>query len=177
MIGVRPHFSPSQELKVKLGLLAKNRIYDKAFRDAISERKGFTVYVYDTNGKLITTYPSIIRLKEAYHIKLHHKTLYKYIYQGKLFKGHRFSFSPLTTLNSDYSIPNSIIYYENNNLKPRKIQLINIVKPKLSNTFESLNSAAIYIKKMDGSSDRSTMRKYINSGKTYRKIWIISEII
>ena len=61
MIGPWPNFKPKPESK--LGFLAKNRIYDKTFRNAISERLGFTVYVYDTNGKLIDTYPSITKFK------------------------------------------------------------------------------------------------------------------
>jgi hypothetical protein len=81
MRGVRPHFKPSQEVRAKLGLYAKNRIYDQAFKDAISEREGYTVYVFDINGNIINTFSSIIRLKKAYGIKLHHKTLYKYISQ------------------------------------------------------------------------------------------------
>ena len=92
MRGARPQFKPSLELRAKLGLLAKNRVYDTAFKDAISEREGYTVYVSDLTGKLITTYSSIIRLKKAYGIKSHHKTLYKYIYQGKNLSGRPYIF-------------------------------------------------------------------------------------
>lgn len=89
MRGPRPNFKANPEHLAKLGLLAKNRVYDKSFRNAISERLGYTVYVYEDNGNLVNTYPSLIKFKEAHGIKLHHKTLYKYISQGKLVNGLR----------------------------------------------------------------------------------------
>jgi hypothetical protein len=83
--------------------------------------------------------------------------------------GHRFSFTtkPMTTLINDNPLPTSIISYENNKLKPRKIkiQLTNNKNSELSKSFKSLCSAATYFKEIDSSSDRGTMRKYINSGK------------
>jgi len=82
----------------------------------------------------------------------------------------------MAPLIKDSSLPTSIISYANNKLKPRKIQLTNILNSKISNSFKSLSSAVSYITEIDRSSDRSTMRKYINSGKPYRKNWIISEI-
>jgi len=58
----------------------------------VSNREGKTVYFYNSSGKLINTYSSIIRLKKAYGLTMHHKTLYKYISQGMLFNNHTFSF-------------------------------------------------------------------------------------
>nr|YP_010170361.1 GIY-YIG homing endonuclease [Phanerochaete carnosa]QRZ60342.1 GIY-YIG homing endonuclease [Phanerochaete carnosa] len=136
MRGPRPNFKPKPEHLAKLGFLAQNRVYDKTFRNAISDRLGFTVYVYDTNGKLINTYPSITKFKEAHGIKLHHKTLYKNISQGTPINGLKITLSPLQSNQSS-----SIVSIKNNKLKPRKIQLTNIVKPELSQTFESLSAS------------------------------------
>jgi hypothetical protein len=170
-----PKFKPKPEHLAKLGFLAKNRVYDQTFRNLISERLGFTVYVYDISGKLINTYPSIIKFKEAYGIKLHHKTLYKKISQGILINGLKISLAPLQNNQSSSIIPSSDSVI-NQKLKPRKIQLTNTVKSELSQFFESLSSAAAYIKKVDGKCDKSTLRKYINSDKLYRKIWKVIEI-
>ena len=82
MIGPRPNFKPSPEHLEKIGELSRKRLYDKNFRDNISERLGKTVYVYDRAGKKVNTYTSIIRLKKAYGLSMHHKTLYKRISQG-----------------------------------------------------------------------------------------------
>ena len=95
MRGARPNYKPSSEHLVKLGLSNKNRVYDKLFRDTISERFGFTVYVYDVNGNLLNTYSSIIKFKQDNGIKLHHKTIYNYISQGKLVNGLRVKLAPL----------------------------------------------------------------------------------
>lgn len=170
MSGPRPHFKPKPEHLAKLGSLAKNRVYDSTFRDSISKRLGFTVYVYDLNNKLVNTYPSVIKFKKAYGVKLHHKTLYKKISQGLLINGLNFSFSQLQE-----DQPSLIVPIEKNKLKARKIQLTNTVNPELSQSFNSLTSAAAHIKKVEGKCDRATMRKYINSDKFYHKIWKISE--
>ena len=77
MRGPRPNLKLTPEHLCKIGSLAKNCIYDLAFRDAVSKRFGFTVYVYDKLGKLLNTFSSIIKFKEAYGIKFHHKTIYK----------------------------------------------------------------------------------------------------
>lgn len=174
MKGPRPYYKLSSEHLDKLKLLSKNRVYTKSFKDAISQRFGLTVYVYDNFGKLLNIYPSIIKFKEAYGIKLHHKTLYKHISEGTLVNGFRLSLSPLSSIDKQSS---SIVSINNKNkLKPRKIQLTNTVKPELSKTFESLSSAAFYIKQVDGSCDRGTLRKYINSDKLYHKTWKINDL-
>lgn len=82
MKGPRPYFKPSPELLSKLGELSKNRVYDQEFRDRISKREGFTVYVYNSSGILVNTCPSIIRLNKYYGLTMHHKTLYKRISQA-----------------------------------------------------------------------------------------------
>ena len=51
------------------------------------------------------------------------------------------------------------------------------MNPDLSKTLDSLNSATLYIKNIDGKSDKATIRKYINSEKLYKKCWKICEII
>jgi group I intron endonuclease len=138
MRGPRINFKPSHDHLLKIGLAAKNRVYNEAFRDAVSLREGITVFVYkqnDSKGKeeLIATFSSIIRLKKAYNIKLHHKTLYKYISMGKLFNGYRFSFTQ-STLNTESkdSTPNSLVLIENkiNKYMKKKIKLTNIVNPE-----------------------------------------------
>jgi len=98
MKGARPNFKPSPELLKKLIELSKTRNYDQDYRDKVSNQKGNTVYVYDSFGKLISSYSSIIRLKTAYGFTMHHNTLYKYISQGMLFNNHKFSF-----INLDHS--------------------------------------------------------------------------
>jgi len=173
MRGPRPNFKLSDSHKAAIGFAARkeNRILDQSFKEAISKRKEFTVYVYDSLGKLINTFNSIIRLKKHYGIKLHHKTLYKRISEGILFYGHKFSFSPLNSSSKFKPLP---IF--NNSFKSKKILLTNITDPNLSNTLNSLKAASDYIKKVEGKSDRVTMRKYINSGKLYQKKWKITEI-
>lgn len=56
-------------------------------------------------------------------------------------------------------------------------KVIHIENPELSITLNSLLSVADYIKKIDGKSDRATIRKYINTEKLYRNIWKISRNI
>ena len=130
--------------------------------------------MYSTDGKLIETYTSIIRLKKAYGIHMHHKTLYRHISQGKLFNNHISSLIPLTF--SDCSNLISQTISNTNPNKARKIKLINVFNPNLSKTLDSLTAAAAYIKTIDGSSDKATIRNYINSSNLYRKNWLISEI-
>jgi group I intron endonuclease len=173
MKGPRPNFKPSPELLRKLMEIAKTRQYTPEYRDKVSKREGKTVYVYDSSGKLINTYSSIIRLKKAYGLTMHHKTLYKNISQGMLFNNHTFSF--IFLVNSDLpdsSIANSslVLSSNSNKLKARKIKVSKMENNlEIYQTFSSLNSAASYIKIIDGSVDKETMRKYINSGKLYKK--------
>ena len=105
--------------------------------------------MYNLSGSLINTYSSILRLKKAYDIKLHHKTLYKRIYQGIPFKDNIFSLVPLDKKINDInhkSIINEGIksvtkykkdgfYNENMQVKPRKIKLINTYLAKNTNKF------------------------------------------
>ena len=175
MKGKRPQFKPSLAHRLKISISNKNRVYTEAYRNGVSLRNGLTIYVYkDKNGKeeLVQTFSSIIRLKKAHGLKLHHKTLYKYISEGKLFNGYRFSFNQSTLdTNSKFtkSLACSVRRPPNEKYKRKKIQLTNIVNPEFSKSFESLNSAAIYIKDIDLASDRATMRKYINQNKAYKK--------
>ena len=173
MRGPRPNLKLTPEHLAKIGSLAKNRIYDLAFRDAVSKRFGFTVYVYDKLGKLLNTFSSIIKFKEAYGIKLHHKTIYKKISQGILINGLKVSLSPISSLDLQAT---SIVSIANSKVKARQIQLTNIVDPNLSKTLSSISAAAAYIKEVDGKCDRSTIRKYINSDKLYHNIWKLDEI-
>jgi len=172
MRGPRLSFSPSKEHRAAIGLAAikENRNYNKIFKDAISKRLGTPVYVYDMLGNLINTFSSILRLKKAYNIKIHHKTLYKHIAAGTLFNGLKFSFIHLNS--SSINVP--IIKLSNHN-KPRIISCINTLNSNLSKDLKSLTSAAKYIKKVDGKSDRATIRNYINTGKLYKKKWLIKE--
>jgi group I intron endonuclease len=54
MKGVRPQFKPSQEFRAKLCLLARQsrRIYNNAFRDAISKRERFYCLCFRYKGKI-----------------------------------------------------------------------------------------------------------------------------
>lgn len=165
MRGSRPHFKPTSEQIARLVLLNKTRVYSKEYRDSVSKRLGKTIYVFYKNGKLVDTFSSVIRLKKAFNITLHHKTLYKRINEGTDFNGFKFSFS------LDGPISKPIISPKINQAK--KIKLINIVKPELSKTLDSLIQAAEYVKKIEGASDRATMRKYIDTDKVYRKVWKI----
>ena len=181
MKGPRPYFKPSPEHLAKIVELSRNRVYDQEFRDNISKREGYTVYVYDSEGQLINTYTSIIRLKKAYGLTMHHKTLYKRISRGLLFYNHRFTFTPLDTSdstifnNSSCSI-SSLVNKEADNTA-KQIQLTYLDKGKEnSKTFPSLNSASLYIKKIDGSVDKATMRKYLNSDKLYKNKWKLLKI-
>lgn len=58
----------------------------------------------------------------------------------------------------------------------KKIKLINKLKPELSSTVNSLLEATKYIKKVDSTSDRVSIRKCLNSNKLYKKKWLIIEI-
>lgn len=171
MKGPRPHFKPSLANLAKIALANKNHIYDQKSRDAISIRVGTKVYVYDLYGKLIKTYNSILKLKKDYDIKLHHKTLYKRISQGQLFKGHRFSLVPL---NEELLFKTLVPILDSKN-KNKTIKLININKPELSATLPSLIKAAEYVKLCDGISDRGTMRNCMNKDKIYHGTWKIIE--
>lgn len=166
MRGSRPNFKLSATHKAAIGFANRkeNRILVQKFKDAISIRKGFIVYVYDSLGKLVKTFNSIIRLKKHYGITLHHKTLYKRISEGILFNGYKFSLKPLDTSSNTKSL-----IITNNPIKSRKILLTNIIEPNLSKRLNSLKAASDYIKKVEGKSDRVTMRKYIKSGKLYQK--------
>jgi len=172
MRGKRPNFSPSKEHRAAIAFAAKHRENNQAFKEAISKRVGFTVYVYDVVGNLINTYNSILRLKKAYNITMHHKTLYKQIAAGTLFNGHRFSLTPL-----NFSSLNSPILKLDNPNKARIISCINTLNSHLSKDLKSLTSAALYIKEIEGKSDRATIRNYINSGKLYKNKWLINESI
>lgn len=92
----RPHFKPSAEHRAAIGLASSKKIrtYGKSFSYLIYERKGTTIHVYNKEGKLVTTYSSIIRLKKAYGITMHHKTLYKRIAEGFVFNNPTFLLSP-----------------------------------------------------------------------------------
>lgn len=181
MKGPRPNFKPSPEHLAKIGELSRNRVYDQEFRDNISKREGYTVYVYDSAGQLINTYTSIVRLKKAYGLTMHHKTLYKRISRGLLFENHRFTFTPLDTsdstiFNNSSSTISSLVNKEAENTG-KQIQLTYLDKGKeYSKTFPSLNSASLYIKKIDGSVDKATMRKYLNSDKLYKNKWKLLKI-
>jgi hypothetical protein len=165
MRGPRPYFKLSDSHKAAIGFASRkeNKILDQNFKDAISMREGFTVYVYDLLGNLVNTFNSVVRFKKHYGITLHHKTLYKRISEGILFNGLKFSFTPLN--NNTYLKPISIV---KNSVKSRKIILTNMNNSNVSKTLTSLKAASDYIKKVEGKSDRVTMRKYINSGKLYQ---------
>nr|YP_009926608.1 hypothetical protein [Wolfiporia cocos]QNH92665.1 hypothetical protein [Wolfiporia cocos] len=173
MRGPRPNYKLTPEHLAKLVSLTKNRVYDKSFRDAISNRFGFAVYVYDKLGKLLNTYPSVIQFKEAYGIKLHHNTIYKRISQGILINGLIVSFTPISSLDDQST---SIVSAINNKLRARQIQLTNVVNPDLSKTLSSIGATAAYIKELDGKCDKGTMRKFINSDKLYHNTWKLHEI-
>jgi hypothetical protein len=154
MRGSRPNVKLSASHKAAIGFANRkeNKNLDQNFKNAISIRKGFTVYVYDSLGKLVKTFNSIIRLKNHYGITLHHKTLYKQISEGILFNGYKFSF---TQLDTSSNIKPLII--TNNPIKSRKILLNNIIDPNLSKVLNSLKAASDYIKKIEGKSDRVTI--------------------
>ena len=173
MRGPIPNYKLTSEHLAKLASLAKNRVYDKSFRDAISNRLGFTVYVFNKLGKLLKTFSSIIRFKEAYGIKLHHKTIYNRISKGILINGIIASFTPNPPLNA-LSAP--IVSTVNSKNKARQIQLTNVVNPDLSRELTSITAAAAYIKEVDGKCDKGTLRKYINSGKLYHNAWKLLEL-
>ena len=50
-----------------------------------------------------------------------------------------------------------------NKTKARPIHLIHTVKPELSKKCRSLTDASLYIKEIDGTSDRIKMRQILNS--------------
>lgn len=164
MKGQRPGFSPSLENRIKIGKAAANRIYTQVYRDLVSEREGKKIYAFDLNNKLINSYFSISKLKEAYEIKLQHKTLYKRISEGEIFNNHRFSFSPLGLFNKN----NSVISISNE-VKRKKIRVINITNPEQSLIFNTLSEVTAFIKKIDGKSDRVSIRKNLKSGTLYKK--------
>lgn len=165
MRGKRPGFSPSLENRIKIGKAA-NRIYTQDYRDLVSEREGNKIYAFDLNNKLINSYSSISKLKEAYKIKLQHKTLYKRISEGEIFNNHRFSFSPLGLFNK-----NNLVISISNEVKRKKIRIINITNPEQSLIFNTLTEVTAFIKKIDGKSDRVSIRKNLKSGTLYKKKW------
>jgi group I intron endonuclease len=126
MRGIRPNFKLTDSHKAAIGFAARkeNRIYDHRFKDTNSKREGFAVYVYDSLGKLVNTFNSIIRLKKHYGLKLHHKTLYKRISEGVLFNGHRFSFTPL-----DSTITLNPLPIISNPIKAKKYCLLILLTP------------------------------------------------
>ena len=188
MKGPRPTFKHNPEVLAKIAISNKNRVYNKKYREMISEREGTTVYVYDVYGKFIQRFPSIIALKKAYGLTMHHKTLYKKIAQGEFFNNHKFSLVPLNLINATVSThqegeggdTDPQIFHEPvlplNKNTPKRIRLEHNNKLELSKTFDSLIKAADYIKKVEGSVDRATMRKYINTNKLYKKNWKIFKI-
>ncbi len=191
MKGLRPQFKPSVEQINRLIQFNQSRKFSQEDRDKLSKQSGFNVYVYDSLGSLITIYSSIVRFKKDYNIKWHHKTLYKRICQGFTINNHIFSLVPLEKVDNDETYKSKMIkgfksitkyknekfYIKNIELKPKKIKLINIENSDLSKTFDSLNSATNYIKKMDGKIDKATIRKHLNSDKLYHKCWKICEVI
>lgn len=81
-----------------------------------------------------------------------------------------FKFSSLKEIenNIKHQTPN----YDDNGkiILSKKIKLINKLKPELSSTVNSLLEATKYIKKVDSTSDRVSIRKCLNSKKLYKKI-------
>jgi hypothetical protein len=127
MKGPRPNFKPSPELLRKLMEITKTRQYTPEYRDKVSKRTGKTVYVYDSDGKLVNSYSSLIRLKKAYGLTMHHNTLYKNISQGMLFNNHAFSFILLENSDTpDSSIANTslVLSSNTNKFKPRQIKFL-----------------------------------------------------
>ena len=85
-----------------------------------------------------------------------------------MFNGHIFTFSIIE--NKD-QVPTFTPLNKAN--KAKKIQLINILNPNLSKILNSLNSAVAYIKEIEGSSDKATIRKHMLSEpetKLYKKM-------
>lgn len=188
MKGPRPTFKHSPEVLAKIALSNKDRIYTQKYREMVSEREGTAVYVYDEYGKFIQKFPSIVTLKKAYGLTMHHKTLYKKITQGVLFNNHKFSFVPLNFpkaqiagQNSEGEAEKSVKIFTNpiillNKNNPKRIRVENVETPELSKNLDSLIKAADYIKNVEGSVDKTTMRKYINTNKLYKKKWKLFEI-
>jgi group I intron endonuclease len=166
MRGKRPLFSPSLENRIKIGKAAANRTYTQSYRDWVSEKMGKKIYVYDLNNKLVNSYHSISKLKEAYKIKLHHKTLYKRISEGEIFNNHRFSFSPLGLFSK-----NNTVITISDQVKRKKICVTNIANPEQSLIFNTLSAVAAYIKEIDGKSDRASIRRNLKSGGLYKNKW------
>lgn len=171
MRGKRINFKITAEQRARIIHLNKTRIYSKDFREKLSKLHGFTVYVYDDKGNFITNYSSINNFKKAYNIKWHHNTIKNFIKKNKSLNGHRFSFTTLTK--DDFNNINSFELIDKN--RARKISLTNIKDSNSSIEFNSINSAVKYIKKVDGTCDKATLKKYINTKKLYHKIWLINE--
>ncbi len=161
MKGKRPWFSPSLKNRIKIGKAAANRKHTQccAHRDLVSEKLGRKIYAFYLNNKLVNSFPSIIKLKEAYKIKLHHNTLYKRISEGEIFNNHRFSFSPLGLFNEN----NSVITISKE-VKRKKIRVTNITNPEKSLIFNTITEVTAYIKETDGKSDRVSVRRNLKSG-------------
>jgi hypothetical protein len=83
-----------------------------------------------------------------------------------MFNNHRFSFSATVT---DNNSENNSLITVNNKVKRKKIRVTNIANPEQSLTFNTLTAVATYIKKIDGKSDRVSIRRNLKSGGLYKK--------
>jgi hypothetical protein len=155
-----------ENLKRKLNLNYQNLINSKI--------KGKTIYIYNKNGELMDTFTSINKFKIKMNISLHHNTIYKRINENFIFNNSFIaSLNKLTVLEvlkifNSVNKLNNKLSKEGKTLLNKTIYLQNVINPELSITLPSFNKAASYIKTIEGSVDKVTMRKYIKNKNLYK---------
>lgn len=166
-----------KKLKRKL-----NPEYAALLKNKTIAAKGKTIYVYNLAGKLVNTFASINQFKKEMKITLHHNTIYKRISKNFLFNNSFVSLTLLKPTNIKKILANKTakageqMSKEGCIILNKTVRLTNVKEPNLSKLCSSLLEAEAYIKNIEGSANKSTMRKYLKSQSLYKKNWLI-EII
>jgi len=170
-----------------VSLARRNKINRIPYVNSSLRDKSLPIYVYDSIGSnLLYIFVSKTILYADFHIS--HKTLKLCLENGELYLGlfllstelletasneNMLTLSELLELKNNYK--KTEFLNSSNKIKARKITLTNIKNPKLSKTCRSVNSALLYIKKIEINGSKEGINKYINSGLLYKGHWKITE--
>jgi hypothetical protein len=179
MQGLRPNFRPSVEHRKAISEAAcldtekenlkrkLNPEYAAMLKNKNIAVTGNSVYVYNLAGSLVNSFASINQFKKEMKVTLHHNTIYKRISKHFLFNN---SLASLTLLNPEAikKILSDKTAKEGRIILNNTVRLTNVKEPNFSKLCSSLRQAEAYIKEIEGSADRATMRKYLKSQNLYK---------
>jgi hypothetical protein len=182
MRGLRPNFSPSVEHRKAISEAAKkenlkrklNTEYAALFKKKSIADTGKIIYIYNLAGKLVNTFASINQFKKEMKITLHHNTIYKRISENFLFNNSVASLILLKPTDIQKILANKTakagekVSKKGRIILNKTVRLTNVKEPNLSKLCSSLLQAEVYIRNIEGSADRATMRKYLKSKNLYK---------